>query len=173
MRKKETKAERLYATHHKAMLAEAMSVLGNRTSAEDAVSEAFVKIMHNIDRIEEEHFEKTRAFLIIICRNTAKDMCKEKTMLNYDDDLSEQLSHNVTPENVIISKETADRITNIIEKLDPIYRDVFLLRNAYKLPREEISSMLNISLETVKKRLQRGKAKIIAELEKEGIIYDR
>lgn len=173
MKGKETKAERLYAAHYKAMFAEALSILRNADEAEDTVSESFVKIINNIERIEENSFEKTRAFLVIICRNTAKDMCKTKIRVNYNEDLAESLKSEASPEKIVISNETAEQIVGIIGRLDPMYTDVLLLKNVYKFSREEIATMLNISVETVKKRLQRAKSKIAAELEKEGIIYER
>ena len=68
-------------------------------------------------------------------------------------------------ENLIINKETLQKTKEIIEQLDPKYRDVLLLKRVYNMSREEIANFLNISPENVKKRLTRAKAKIVKALE--------
>lgn len=56
-----------------------------------------------------------------------------------------------------------------ISQLDPKYRDIFILRRAYNMSREDIAKTVGISEEAVKKRLQRAKAMILKEYSKEQI----
>ena len=63
------KIERLYMCYRNLMYKEALEIVQNPHSAEDAVSESFVRI---IKKIDEQNRPKTRSFLVIICRNVAK-----------------------------------------------------------------------------------------------------
>ena len=63
-----------------------------------------------------------------------------------------------------------DRIVGIIRNLPPIYRDTIYLNIVEGYSVKEISDILEIGNEAVKKRLQRGRKKLIDRLEKEGIV---
>ena len=66
------KIERLYMCYRNLMYKEALEIVQNPHSAEDAVSESFVRIIKNLHKIDEQDRPKTRSFLVIICRNVAK-----------------------------------------------------------------------------------------------------
>ena len=66
------KIERLYMCYRNLMYKEAPEIVQNPHSAEDAVSESFVRIIKNLHKIDEQNRPKTRSFLVIICRNVAK-----------------------------------------------------------------------------------------------------
>ena len=86
----------------------------------------------------------------------------------YDDVLPEDVSESSDSLDILVKKETLSEIAGIIKNLDPIYRDVFLLKNVHGLSRAEIAAIFGISEEAVKKRLVRAKSKILKELEKRG-----
>ena len=52
--KKQTKVEKLYYTYRNFMYDEAYAILNDQSLAEDAVSEAFVRIIKNLDKIKIE-----------------------------------------------------------------------------------------------------------------------
>ena len=167
------KTERLYLSYRKLMYKEAFEIVQNRHCAEDAVSESFVRIIDNLHKIDEQDCLKTRSFLVIICRNVAKNIYNKKIYLNnqpdaYDDVLPEDVSESSDSLDILEKKETLSEIACIIKNLDPIYRDVFLLKNVHGLSRAEIAAIVGISEEAVKKRLVRAKSKILKELEKRG-----
>ena len=66
------KIERLYMCYRNLMYKEALEIVQNPHSAEDAVSESFVRIIKNLHKIDEQNRPKTRSFLVIICRKVAK-----------------------------------------------------------------------------------------------------
>lgn len=166
------KIERLYYAYRKLMYKEAFRILNNHTLAEDAVSESFIRIIGSLDKIDEQDIPRTRSFLVIICRNVAKDLYKSKTYLNYDEEAAKDIKDETDPANIMIGKETVSKIAEAIERLDPIYRDAFLLKRVHKMSVKEIADICDISVETVKKRLQRAKSKIAESLKKEGIIHE-
>lgn len=92
------KTERLYLSYRKLMYKEAFEIVQNRHCAEDAVSESFVRIIDNLHKIDEQDCLKTRSFLVIICRNVAKNIYNKKIYLNnqpdaYDDVLPKSLKN--------------------------------------------------------------------------------
>lgn len=89
----------------KHMLYIADSILHDVHLAEDAVSEAFIKIINNLDKINPKDCYWTRGFVVIIVRNVALDMLRKQkkskeTMIDFDDSISyEDLNFdNITAE---------------------------------------------------------------------------
>lgn len=66
------KIERLYMCYRSLMYKEALEIVQNSHSAEDAVSESFVRIIKNLHKIDEQNRPKAQSFLVIICRKFAK-----------------------------------------------------------------------------------------------------
>ena len=163
----ELKIEHLYHTYKYLLYKVAFDILGDKSLSEDALQETFVRVMKNLHKIGEENCPRTRNFLVVICRNVALDM-KRKTPLVSEYDQNTAVENAV--EATIEAKDSIDRLTGIINGLDPIYRDVFLLRRVHNLSRREIAKILGISLESVKKRLTRAKEYIYEKARREGLL---
>lgn len=164
----ELKIEHLYHTYKYLLYKVAFDILGDKSLSEDALQETFVRVMKNIHKIGEENCPRTRNFLVVICRNVALDM-KRKNSLVSEYDQNTATAKDVV-EATIEAKDSIDRLTGIINGLDPIYRDVFLLRRVHNLSRREIAKILGISLESVKKRLTRAKEYIYERARREGLL---
>jgi len=68
------KFEILYTTYRKLMFYVANRILKDQYLAEDAVHQAFIKIIENLDKIEDVHCHKTKSYIVIIVRNNAINM---------------------------------------------------------------------------------------------------
>lgn len=73
------KAAEIYRLYRGTMLYTAKSILHETHLAEDAVSEAFIKIINNLEKINVIDCYQTRGFIVIIVRNTSIDLCAGKT----------------------------------------------------------------------------------------------
>lgn len=166
--KDRTKVEKLYYEYRKLMYKEAYAILDDKTLAEDAVSESFIRIINNLHKIDENICPRTRNFLVIICRNVAKNIYNSK-MNTIPYEHTEDITNPINMEDFVINRETIKRITDIILAMDSKYRDVLILRRAYEMSREDIAKIFGISVETVKKRLLRANNMIKAKLEKEDV----
>ncbi len=167
------KLERLYQKYKNLMYHEAFAILKDHAQTEDAIQQSFVKIIANIDKVDEKDEPKTRNYLVIICRNTAIDMYKgrlylagDEANLDYENE-EEPVVDYVEPAQIVIGKETIARITKAIGELPEIYRDVILLESLHSHTKEEIAKILNVSYETVKKRSLRARKMLLEALEKE------
>ncbi len=157
----------LYNQHKNLMYKTAYNILNDHALAEDAVHTSFIKIIKNLHKLNENNVAQTRNFLVTVCRNTALKMMKDKLPLSEDgiiDTGSKEANNESDVLNIVIRRETVMLIAEAIEALDPIYRDVFLLQRVHNCSRKEIADLLSIKEETVKKRLERAKQKIIADL---------
>ncbi|MBQ7901376.1 MAG: sigma-70 family RNA polymerase sigma factor [Clostridia bacterium] len=169
--------EQLYSKYGKPLYVVAYRIVQNRQMAEDCVHETFVKFQRylskNNEYNNEDNLESYAGLLYTICHNAAVDMCRNRTPLNQDADYIEHVSFDdidvvSNPSELLVNRETTRKIYEAIGKLDAKYRNVFLMRNFYGCSREDIACMLDISTETVKKRLVRARKMIIAQLEEEG-----
>ncbi len=78
----ETEEERnlisdLYTRYEQKMYYAALGILHNQHSAEDAVHEAFLRIINNLHKLYFENDKKTEALVVIIVKNVALNMLKK------------------------------------------------------------------------------------------------
>lgn len=168
------KAERLYEQYRYLMFSEAYEILQDKSLAEDAVQQAIIKIIDNLHKIDENNCPRTRNFMVIICVNVARSIYNNRMYLNKQEDMVQELDSDTVdigndPLDILVDKDSVEQITKAIGSLNPIYRDVLLLKRAYGYSREEISELMEIPLETVKKRLLRARKMLSQVLEKEGL----
>ena len=152
-------AEAIYKKHKKAMYGVAYSILKNSADAEDAVMDAVYKIINNISKFDSEASEKTRSLVMIIVRNVAlnKYNYNKSHVMAALEDAESGLYTEESPEEFFCNAESYEKLLLCIRALEPIYRDVILLKYLYGYANLEISSMLGISEATVRVRLMRGK----------------
>lgn len=157
------KVERLFEKYRKLMFGAAFEILQDKGMAEDAVIAAMERIIKNIDKIGEIDCPKTRNFVVIICKNAAIDIYNKRKTASMAEACycGEMYIEENEPINIVLNKDTVDRMKKAIKALDMIYRDVFLMKYAHKMSREEIAEACGISIEAVKKRLARAKRKIV------------
>ena len=129
--------EELYNKYRKLMKYTAINILKDEYLAEDAVHNAFLKIIDHLDKIEDISCHKTVSFIVIITRNTSLDMYskrKRQSTLNIDDlNDSRQVS-----EELDLSKLDMEIIVSSIENLSQIHKDVLLLKYFHERSDKEI-----------------------------------
>lgn len=168
------KLERLYKIYSKSMYNAAYGILHNHHDTEDVIQQAFLKLIPYASKIRDDEKGMTCNFLKIVARNAATDYIRKKTYLNKKEDYIDDVvddSHFITkcPDDIVISKESVERISKEIEKLPDIYRDIIVTEKIFGFSREESQGILNANFETLKKRLTRGKEKLLEALKKEGL----
>ncbi len=76
-----------------------------------------------------------------------------------------------SPDRQLIRKEMNDCIKGVVDGLPENYRTVLILSDLEELTNNEIAEVLDISLETVKIRLHRARARLKKELERHCSFY--
>ncbi len=158
----------LYAHYKGLMLQKAYGILHDRMLAEDAVSEAFIRIYKNRHKLDDPASSRSLAFVMTIVRNTALTVYgreRRQPVLLEDE---EEPEGSFDLEQTVLSAISSEQIAQIVESLPEELRSVFLLKYAYDLPHKKIGQLLGITENNVTVRLHRARKRLAAILIKEG-----
>ena len=158
-----SKFETIYLEYRKLMYHNAHAILQDRALAEDAVHEAFLRIIKNLQKIKEPISAQTASYVVIICRNIAKDMRKKEMRTIPFEDM--EAVGPVSDADDVLEKANFGSLVAQIKQLPEIYRDVILLRYADGYSVKEIAKMLDKPYETIKARIARGKQMLAKQME--------
>lgn len=160
----------LYEKYKYLMYDTANKVLNDMYLAEDVVHDSFVKIAKNISTIGDENAKETKNYIMVITKNTALDAYRKRAK-----SMQQEISVDENEESdIFISNEGKDlsdvvckenKVLNIIRNLPDSYKEVFLLKYVNGYENKEIASILNISEDTVRQRISRGRNIIEKNLE--------
>jgi len=168
-----SKVAEIYLKYYSTMLYVAKSVLNDQATAEDAVSEALIKILRNLEKITDISCYKTRCYIVIIVRNTALNILKKQTnkVSNLNDYIEDISVSDISLLDNFISEENYQTIIKAILSLPESLSDVLFLSTVNDLDNKKISKILNISYDAVKMRLSRAKKAIRKILTETGDGY--
>lgn len=166
----QNKLEALYERYRFDMFRVAYSVLKDYHLAQDAVQSAFIRLLNNLDGIDQIESEKTRAFVIIVTRNISINFYRKRkrqnnVMLDEVEDILADESQVI--DDKIVNAELFDRIKSKIKHLYEPYADILALRYFYHYSDKEIAELLGISHENARVRLHRAKQSLIREIMKD------
>ena len=139
--------------------------LHDRTLAEDAVQETFLKVYKSMAAFRGECSEKT--WLTRIALNTCRDI-KRSAWFRHND-------RRVTPENMApapvqpVEHYETEKLAQVIVKLPAKYKEIILLYYYQDMTMREIADSLGIAVSSVSGRLKQARAKLRKVLEKEGV----
>lgn len=158
------KFEELYLLYRFTMLKAAENVLRDFSLAEDAVHEAFLRILSHIDKIDEIDCNKTRAFVVIVVKNISLDMLRSQnrhpvTELEEWEELP--AGSDTDPEQELLGKESREAFSRALSAMKKTYADVLALSIVYELSDKEIAGILGITAANVRVRLCRGRQELI------------
>lgn len=162
---KKSKFEQIYNNYRYTMFYVAKDILKDDFLAEDAVHDAFINIAKSIDNISDANCMRSKRYVIIIVRNISLNILKKQKNIINVDNYEERILDDLSLEECVISKLSFDFIVEKILALPIIYKDVLYLSYVEELGTKEISKIINIPNETVKKRLQRGRKKLAETLD--------
>lgn len=165
--------ERIYYRYRKQMVLVADRVLHNLSEAEDAVQEALLRIARNIATVPEGE-KVERAYVLTAAKNAAMNLLprqqRRQAMLDIadvnaaaDDDLFR----------LVQSCSDYELLLRAIRQMDAPYREVLMLVYVQEQTVSAAADVLGRNRETVRKQLQRGKAKLIELCEKEGLRFGK
>ena len=161
------KFEQLYLQYRHTLYWVALQILNDSSLAEDAVHDAFLRILNHLENISLEKCNKTRTFVVIIVRSIAIDMLRKKKKLA-ETDLEEQYALSAgeqsDPEMVLLEKENNITIKKALKKMKQSYTDILTLQVVYGKSNQEIAKMLNLSPENVRIRLFRARQRLLSLL---------
>ncbi len=162
---KEEKTRLIFEKYKNLMFHIANSILHDPKLSEDIVQESMIKIIQNLDKINDINCHKTKSFIVIICKRVAIDYYRK---INRQDISSfDTLEYNVA---VDFQSDDGDiDIIEAIKSLSYIYSEILILKYINELSNSEISKILDISESLVRKRIERAKEKLKDKLIERGL----
>lgn len=148
----------LYNTYKNKMRYIALSYSKDDEFVKDVLQESFTNIIKNIDKIRTDNPSETYSYIATITRNAAIDTVKKNNkfiIINDYENIEEFFIDKTNYENKAINILLHYDIMTIFEEMDEMYSiPLSLWRDGYTYA--EISAFLNISISTVRGRIERG-----------------
>ena len=163
------KIEQLFNLYSDLMLQHAYYILKDIPTSEDAVSEAFLRTIKIIEKINELDCLKTRKLMVIIVENISKNIYNQRKREALID-FTEIDVENESSLDDFYDIEIKQDMDNILKRLPIDYANILVLTSdGYST--KEIAKILDINYDNARKRLLRAKKllkKLIAEYESGG-----
>ncbi|MAS37720.1 MAG: RNA polymerase subunit sigma-24 [Anaerolineaceae bacterium] len=135
-------------------------MLGERTEAEDATQEAFLRAFLNMDRYDPARSFKT--WVLSIASNHCIDRLRKRrlTWLSLEEPLPPNInlrSDEPEPEQAAIHDERSQAVQALLNNLSTEYRAAVILRYWYDYSYAEIADILDTTESAIKSRLFRAR----------------
>jgi RNA polymerase sigma-70 factor (ECF subfamily) len=144
----------------------ALRVLNQAEDAADVTQEVLLKVYRSLPKFRGEAAFSTWIYRITVnaCRDILRRGYKQKEgLLDFgeggedEDSRREVADYSQLPEDILLERESGQYLQALIAGLNPTYRLAVTLREISGLGYQEIAATLNISLGTVKSRLNRAR----------------
>jgi RNA polymerase sigma-70 factor, ECF subfamily len=150
----------------------AYRLLNDPGDASDVVQEVFLKVFRNVSHFRRQSSLKTWIYRITVneAHNQRRWFFRHRSREVGLDDEPEQIhTRNVpdserSPFDCTFDREKHELIEGALARINPLFREVVILRDVEDLSYEEIAEVLQISLGTVKSRILRGREALREEL---------
>ena len=147
---------------------------GSRELSEDLFQETWMRVLQRGSQYNGA--ARFDTWLFTIARNLVIDERRKRTMASLeemcdngeDDRLFEPAANEPTPLDTCLMRENSERVAAALLTLDPLSREVLVLRFHEELSLEEIAKVTRANLSTVKSRLYRGLASLKPRVLEEG-----
>ncbi len=135
--------------------------LGDRSLAEDAAQETFLKAWQHMAQFEGRNDASPRTWLVRIAINTCRNVRRTAWFRRTD--------RSITPEELPLPARDEDRALLLtVQQLPDKYRQLIILRYYHGMSLEEAADVLGLSRSTAYHRLKKALAALRIELDGEG-----
>ena len=140
--------------------------VGDRDACTDIVQDTMIKFYLNKDSYKS--FAKFSTWIYTIAGNLAKNELKRRrrrtiySLSNDDEDRTIQIEDKkfVAPDRAADNEIKGEIVQKALLKVKPVYREVVILRDIEGLSYEEVAEITNLSIGTVKSRINRGRTQL-------------
>lgn len=148
--------EKLYSSYKDKLYYIAFGMLSDEKLSEDAVHDTYMKVIDHIDKFYDISEKHTQNLIILILKNTVRDMLKKKKAepVPFDEEEYQAKYNLVFNENY--SFEVSE-IKKCLNSLDEKYRTVLELKYWHGMKEKEIADILGISAKAANTRIFRAR----------------
>lgn len=162
--------EQLYTRYEQYMYKSAFGILHNRHDAEDAVHNAFMRIVKNIDNVMHIERSKIKSFIVIIIRNCAITIYRKKkkdSLYDIDDENMPDVADTIDMEQDVLNRIEREKIRSVLNGMKEDQKHILIMRYYLDMSIENIASSLDITYDAARKRLDRAKSSLMKALSEE------
>ncbi len=173
--------EEILSRHRRGVYAFILRFAHNRDTAEELLQDVFMRVVDKAETFEKR--SKFTTWLYTITRNLCIDHLRKmrhRKATSLDQPMAAGDSEGMTlldkigsdrplPDNSAHSKKLGELIAAAVEKLSPEQREVFVLREQSGLAFNEIASVVDAPLNTVKSRMRYALENLRANLQSMGV----
>ncbi|MCL2083383.1 MAG: RNA polymerase sigma factor [Oscillospiraceae bacterium] len=160
-----------YHEHKDKCLKAALAVTGNHAIAEEAVQEAFLKMIRRKEKYFSNSCKRTGTLIVIMVKSAAIDILRREKRLGHAmiDDF-EPVIDNEKPDilRIIEGKEAVERLQYHISRLDEVSQTLFEMKYLLEKTDGEIAEMIGMSKNAVSVRIHRMTNKLRETMNQEG-----
>jgi RNA polymerase sigma-70 factor (ECF subfamily) len=167
--------EQLHATHGRRLFGLAWQLTLNAADAEDAVQETFLRALAAWSSYEER--EHAGAWLTRILVNVVRDAGRRRSYYqrhvepNVPPTTGTGIDPTPDPERSASLGESLEAIRDALSALPPSFREVLVLRHFEERSTRQVAEVLALPEATVRTRLKRARAMIVARLESGNVVW--
>lgn len=162
------KFEKIYLQYRKYMFVIANEILKNKENAEDAVQDAFVLIIRNLDKIDDIYAKTTANYIKVITKNRALQIYnryKKRELLTDDYNFFAALPDPLqNTEEQFAQNELVNIVEDLILKLPDKYKEVLYLYYYNEMPYAQIAKLLDITVANARQIARRARKLLEGEL---------
>src|SRR6185312_1172403 len=144
----------LYHHFYKKLLQFAFVLTRNKEVAEELVEDVFIKFWKN--RKNAENIRNVKVYLYSATKNTCLNYLSSKAHENITqpfDVINIELANPLSPDQILIYRETYSKIKSAIETLPPRCKMIFKLIREDGLKYKEVGEILNLSASTIEAQM--------------------
>lgn len=169
----------LHIKHYNLMYKKAFEYVENEYDAEDIVQKAYIELIKQISLLKTFNRHTLISYLVFTIRNTSLNFIKSRNRDNnkrvYEKDDEENIIDSIkdteTPEQIFLDDYNNETIHDAIDQLNPKYKAIIEYKYFKDMPDKEISTIMDITPDNVRKYLQRARTALKKVLEKEHDYY--
>lgn len=159
------KLRRLYELYEQPMYRIAYAVFHSSELAEDAVSEAFIRIIENLHKVGEPEAPKSKSYIIRIIKSATIDLYRKRRHfylreIAVDYNESQLIDECANVEEKILSSVINGELGKMLCSLGETDRSIIRLRCIEDLPWKEVAKQLSLTESNVRKRFERIRKKL-------------
>ncbi|MCB2182217.1 MAG: sigma-70 family RNA polymerase sigma factor [Desulfobulbaceae bacterium] len=149
----------------------ALNYVKSQEEAKDLAQDVFITVYKALPKLREKAKFSSWLYQIAInhCRNRYKKLNRRGFFSNIsldDDETYMQLQGDEGPEQLLQRKNTVNLVRSTINSMGKTEKEILLLRDLQELSYDEISTILDIPLGTVKSKLNRARTSLKDRLKK-------
>jgi RNA polymerase sigma factor (sigma-70 family) len=139
-------------------------LLGDKTSAEDAIQEIMIKLWEKRKKLE--NHPNIKGFVFLTARNYCLDILRKKRVLINDGEFYLNILSDSNEQTQLENQELNEIIAEILKKLPKNQREIFIMRDIDGYDFIEIAATMELKISNVRVLLSRARKTISKALEK-------